>query len=154
MEVKDIKKEKESIISFRKIAFKYINVYEEKSNHHSNLIDNIKQTLINKMNFTDSFKQTDSIFEKSALEENIKLKTHKAPLSSSLKKSLNIDRTKSLNERVEEMDEFYQKLQETLSDSSPEFVKTVQFQRFKEMNEKNVELRVIFFFFGGSEGKC
>ena len=144
MEVKDIKKEKESIISFRKIAFKYINVYEEKSNHHSNLIDNIKQTLINKMNFTDSFKQTDSIFEKSALEENTKLKTQlNAPISATLRKNFNLDRTKTLTERVEEMDDFYQKLQETLADTSSEFVKTVEFQRFKTMNEKNVELRVI-----------
>ena len=145
MEVREIGKEKEIILSYRKIAFKYITVYEEKSNHHSDLIDNIKETLLNKLSFTDSFKQTDSLFKKSAVEELEKMnQTQKKNNEQAAiqKKNLQSNMSKTLNERCDEMNDFYNKLQETVMDTTPDFTKTKEFQKFKEMNEKNVELRV------------
>jgi len=147
MEIKDIKKEKETIISLRKVAFKYITAYEEKSNHHCDLIENIKKTLVNKMNFTDSFKQTDNIFEKSAYEEISKMKetTQTQNQKFTRQKTTKLDRSKTLNEKVDEMNEFYEKLQNTVNGHNVDFVKTDEFQKFKQMNEKNLELKVEIF---------
>ena len=132
-------------MELRKIAFQYITAYEEKSNHHCELLDNIKKSLVNKMNFTDSFKQTDSIFEKSANEEITRMRetNQKDKQNLSRKKTMQSDKTiKTLNEKVEEMNQFYEKLEETVKGNDLDFVKTEEFQRFKAMNEKNMELKV------------
>lgn len=143
LEIKDIKKEKEAIISYRKIAFKYINIYEEKSTHHLDLIDNIKNQLFNKNNFTEKFRQTDNIFEQSVISGlNIIALNPKKTSISLHKKNTTYDKNKGLYEKVDEMTEFYEKLKATIKDISPNFVQSAEFQSFKEMNEKNVELRV------------
>ena len=97
------------------------------------------------MNFTDSFKQTDSIFEKSANEEITRMRetNQKDKQNLSRKKTMQSDKTiKTLNEKVEEMNQFYEKLEETVKGNDLDFVKTEEFQKFKAMNEKNMELKV------------
>lgn len=143
-EVNDIKKEKEAIVSFRKIAFKYIMAFEEKSNHHSDLLENIKLQLTNKMTFTDNFNKTGDLFEKSKLDiQNLsQIKKNDENKNINTKKNLSIDRTKTMQGKIDEMNDFFEKIQKTLNDSSPDFTSSREFQDFKSSYEKNIELKV------------
>lgn len=145
LEVNDIRKQKRKIASIQKIALNYIQLYEEKTQNHSDLVSSIKQSLKNKQNFTMNFNNADSLIEKSVLSTVNKMEKFsvESPVNKGLKRNNTIatEKSKAFNEKIEEMKIFNDKMEEVLENSGPDFHLSPAFIKFKELHEKSIELK-------------
>lgn len=145
LEANDIRAQKRKIASIQKIALHYIELYEEKTQNHSDLVNSIKQSLKNKQNFTINFNNADSLIEKSVMSTANKLEKFsiESPVNKGLKRNNTMagDKSKVFNEKIEEMKIFNDKIEEVLQNSGPDFHLSPAFIRFKELHEKSLELK-------------
>lgn len=108
------------------------------------MVQNIKQSLQNKLNFTQSYEQTDSLIENTANITANKLRKfnlENPSVKQSPKKNQGLDKSKLIAEKLEEMRIFYEKLKSIINDISPQFYLTPQFQKFKNLHEKSIDLK-------------